>query len=74
MFSSQLEATPICHLALEKSINDLNKGDLFEICFIFWYFTDYSSVNELFLIIMKNLLLKFINFDDYNPLRLVCYS
>ena len=24
----QLESSPICHLALEKSITDLNKGDL----------------------------------------------
>ena len=29
------KASPIYHLALEKSITDLSKGDFFEICFIF---------------------------------------
>ena len=79
MFSLQLEASPICHLALEKRITDLNKGDLFEICFIIFYFhsvTCYSSVNE-FIIFDYNEKVTFeIYFDnnDNNHLHLLCYS
>ena len=64
MFSLQLEASPICHLALEKSITYLNKGDLFE------YVSFSCTFILLHLIIMKRLLLKLINVDHFH---LLCY-
>ena len=73
MFSLQLEASPICHLALEKSIAYLKEGDALQSCTFILLPGTVKLVILSFLMLVKRLLLKFRNFWSFAKFALLFF-